>query len=566
MDVVPAGKVRKWQIIIWAAILTLAIFLSLRNYRTYQLGFHGDDAAYAVLARSLLGDRGYGLTYTPGPEPLPASFPFGFPLLLAPLAAWQPENMDVLKIPSFLATLANGALLFWGWRSLARRSGWWGLAVSGLYLLYPLAIDRSQMVMSEPVFTMLCLLGLLLTEQISQGRSPAWRAPLLGAVLAYAVYTRSVGLVVALAALAYLLWRLRRRAWRAIMYAGVAGLCLTGLVLLLTPVGPDGLVPARYLTESNNSLYLLARGDDGVSDDAGMPAAAEDWDQGRFGSPVLRVLDRVRRHLTTDLRRAMLPGGGGQEEQLADRLGIPWLSSAISLLLLIVVAIGCVAGWIADGGSAFLAGGVAYLAAVMLWEWLGARLLYPVLPQLLLCLLGGVGVIGRVALRRPARLPAFVPEGRQAPASVWLSGGPVVVVAVLLGCLSIWGSYRVNDSRLHVGDLTQRTAWLRANSPATAVVMTEQPAIDFLYGGRRTVRQPRATPSAADLHGLLVERGVDYVLIGPDLEWRPSLRPTYSRQTERLLPVVAELEAAGRLAEVYSSEQDRLVVLQVKSP
>lgn len=559
MSAVRDGKARRWQIIIWAVIVALATFLSLRSHLVYQVGFHEDDAAYVVLARSLLGGRGYGLIYTPGVEPLPAAFPFGFPLLLAPLAAWQPQNMDVLKIPSFLATLANGALLFWAWQWFSRRSRWWGLAVSGLYLLYPLVIDRSQMVMSEPIFTTLCLAGLLLTEQIARGASPAWGAPLMGAVFAYAVYTRSVGLVVALAALVYLLWRRRRQAWRPIAYAGLAALCLTGLVLLLTPVGTDGLVPARYLTESNNSLYLLVRGAGGIVEDAEMVVGAPEWSERGLGSPVLRSLDRVRRHLTTDLRRAVLPGGGEQEEQLAERLAIPWLGAAVSLLLLIVVAAGCVSGWIEEGGSAFLLGGLAYCTAVLLWEWRGARLLYPVLPQLLFCLLSGVALIGGALPKRPS---LDVSVSRLA-ARAWMWRALTVAVALLLGCLAVWGSCRVSDSRLHVGDLSARTAWLRANSPATAVVMSEQPAIDFLYSDRRTVRPPRAPSSAADLYGLLVQREVDYVLVGPDLEWRPTYSPAYSRQTERLLPYLAELVAAGQLVEVHSRERDRLVVYQV---
>jgi hypothetical protein len=567
----PAGRASGLQIALWAASMALGLFLSLRAYDAFQVGVYSDDAVYAVLARSLIGDRGFGLINTPGEEPASSPYPFGYPLVLAPLAAVAPRNLDLLKLPSLLATFANGALLFWGWDWFSRRSRWWGVAVAGLYVLSPTVVSHSVMVMSEAVFTTGCLLAMLLTEQIARGRPILWRALPVGAVCTVVLLTRSVGVVLAPALLAYLLWRKGRAAWRSIGLAAAAGLILTAFILLAAPVKWTDLLPSRYLTEGNNSLYLIIR-QAGAAAQPDLPGSTQE----AVRSTPLLVLDRARRHLTMDLRQAVLPvNGQGIEQEVARRFHIPWLSMAVALLTLALVAVGWWVWWARDGMTAFGFGALVYLGASLFWDWRGPRLLYPVIPQLLLGFLIGFEAVWRFVLpkatpseghceERPSRRSRSILEGCKLGLPETLPRAFTLGLVVVLGVLSFHSAVRIPDSRLHTGDLSARTDWLRVNTPDSAVVMSEQAATDFLYGDRRTVPQPEPFGSSADLENFLTGERVDYILVGPAPGWHASYAPAYSRSTAGLLPLLAELQAAGRISPVYSASADRITVFRTE--
>jgi len=543
------------QIILWAAAMVLGLFLSLRAYDAFRVGAYSDDAIYAILARSLLGDRGFGLINTPGEQPPSSPFPFGYPLALAPLAALAPGSQDLLKLPSLLATFANGTLLFWGWPWFSQRSRGWGVAVAALYVLSPTVVSYSVLVMSEAFFTTLCLLAMLLAEQIVRGRPILWRALLLGAVCICAFFTRSVGIVFAPALALYLLWRMRRAAWRSIGLVAAAGVILTSSLLLLAPVRWTDLVPARYLTERNNSLYLIVSQIGSAVSSVHPDLLKPNEEAAR--STLQLLLRRARRHVTSDLRQAVLPGRGqGAEQELARRLQMPWLSMAIAVAILALVAVGwCVWGG-RDGMTAFGFGALVYLGASLFWDWRGPRLLYPVVPQLLLCLLIGFEAACRLVSS----------AGRRRRSTGGVASGSVSRLAlglvVLLGLLSFRASLRISDWSQQAGDLPARTGWLRSNAPASAVVMSELAWTDFLYGGLHTVPQPESFGSSADLERLLTGKGIDFIVIGPASGWQTPYAPTYSPSTTALLPLLAELEAAGRLTEVYSSPEDGLRVFR----
>jgi hypothetical protein len=560
------GKAPRLQIVIWAGITALGLFLSLRNYDAYQVGVCADDAVYAVLVRSLVSDRGFGLINMPAVAPPSSPFPLGYPLTLALFVGMKSGNLDILKLPSLLATFANGVLLFWGWHWFSRRSRWWGVAVAGLYVLSPTVVSQSVMVMSEAVFTTLCLLAMLLAEQIARGKPTRWRAVLLGAVLAYVIFTRSIGVVIAPALAAYLLWRKGRAGWQAIGLAGAAGLIFTVFILLLGPFKPANLLPSRYLTEGNNSLYLVARQSGAATGADTQPYLRGSIQEGTR-STLLLVLDRARRHLTMDLRQAVLPGNGqGREQELVRQLRMPWLSMAVVLLTVGLVIVGWLVWWVQDGMTAFGFGAMVYLGASLLWDWAGPRLLYPIVPQLLLCFSIGIEAACRIVSAAAKRRNLTVGVTSGAITAETLTYAFTLGVVVVLGGLSFVVSFRILDSRLHVGDLSARTEWLRANTPASAVVLSEQAASDFLYGDRHTVQLPGSFSSSADLESFLISEGVDYVLVGPVPGWEISYASAYSRSTVQLLPLLAELRATGRLTEVYSSAQDGIAVFKSQSP
>jgi hypothetical protein len=145
-------------------------------------------------------------------------------------------------------------------------------------------------------------------------------------------------------------------------------------------------------------------------------------------------------------------------------------------------------------------------------------------------------------------------------------GNALLASAVLiLLLLSIHGSLHIDNTRLHVGDLQARTNWLKANATPSDIIMTEAPLTDFLYSGRKTVRQPESLRSAGELEAFLVDQGIDYILFAPQIEWQPNYVPTYSDRTTRLLPQIAVLISENRISVVYSSERDLIKVFRIQT-
>jgi hypothetical protein len=214
------GTPNRIQVVIWGALLAVAVILSLKDYQSFQLGTYGDDAFYPVLAQSLVHSDQYGLINVPGDQPGAPPFPFGYPLLLTPFVLLFPDSLDAMKVLSLIATLSNATLLFWGWHWFSRRSHWWGIAVVGLYILSPLTVTHTRMVMSESVFTTFCLAAMLLAEQATQRRQNRWWSLLTSVMLTFVAFTRTVGLVLVITVFAYLLFRIGKRVWKELILMG----------------------------------------------------------------------------------------------------------------------------------------------------------------------------------------------------------------------------------------------------------------------------------------------------------------------------------------------------------
>ncbi len=160
---------RRLHIALWLILLAASAALALFHYQILQIGAYQDDASYIILAQSLIKADRYGLMYGPWLLPDPPTFPFGFPLLLADLMRLG-LSLNALKGVSFVATLVNISLLFWGWPLISRRASYgWGLAVAVLYGTSLLAVSHSRVIMSEAVFTTWTFAALLLTEGMARG-------------------------------------------------------------------------------------------------------------------------------------------------------------------------------------------------------------------------------------------------------------------------------------------------------------------------------------------------------------------------------------------------------------
>ena len=92
--------------------------------------------------------------------------------------------------------------------------------------------------------------------------------------------------------------------------------------------------------------------------------------------------------------------------------------------------------------------------------------------------------------------------------------------------------------------------------------MTEAPEADYLYGGRKTVMYPDVT-STEQLEEFLLKNQLDYILVGPAIEWFEQYNSVYRPTMRQFLDRLAELNVKNRIERVYYSERELIQVYRV---
>lgn len=188
-------------------VLVLLPVCALLLFGTLSRGHEwGDDwAGYTLQAKAIregkLAEEVATNRYTVenSSHPLgPAAYPWGFPLLLAPLYG---ENILALKIPGALCLIAFLALLAFGFRRY--HSGWWLFALVGLFALNPVVLSAADEVLSDIPFLLLSTAAVLLIGK-SSGLS-------LGALMAAACFVRGNGVLLPAVLIVTQIFGCRRR-------------------------------------------------------------------------------------------------------------------------------------------------------------------------------------------------------------------------------------------------------------------------------------------------------------------------------------------------------------------
>jgi len=579
-------------------VLVLAAALSLWRFDAFQLGVYGDDAQYVVLARSLADGPVYGLVSRPD---IPASkFPFGWPLLLAPLVALSGGEYGMLKVASLLFTLANVALIVLGWSHLigpaagagpARRLGqpghrWHALAlpVGLLYATSPLVVDHSRMVMSEPAFLFFALAGLLLTtaRPDTAGRRVFFGIA-LGIVWVMAAYTRTIGVALVAASAS---WLLLQRRYGRLLLGAVAAAVFVALLVAATPLRWGDLIQGgRYVTE------LIS--EPAVVDEHDLPADAPAGDAPvETLSLTTRIAYGLRGYGGTTVRDTLVPFIGGRTvARLLSPLGLGRLPGLASAAILLAIAAGFVvslrppmqrstlsgagvgppaqskgtlSGWASGPGAAWQNDArsqkglslqpihlyvVLYTAVTILWMWALPRLLYGVLPFLIGFLLLGLCTAADwiVHLLR-----------RGAPRPARLTTAFVACVVCVLFVANVVASLRIRDSRNHTPDLSAGTTWIAANAPSDSVVFAINPEVVFIYADRQTIPLVGAVETISSTlanHGM-AERPA-YLFLTPNLAWNDDGALEISPWVTSLH---AELSASPHVSLAYADVDQQVFV------
>ena len=459
---------RQWAV----AVLVLFAVLALLVFDPMPF-VGGDNAAYVSLSRSLVQGRGLSEIWTPEAKPH-TQYPFGFPLLLAPITA-----LDLPYAWYKLVSWLSGLLSLLAFLMLAREGEGPGHLVAALLLaLSPHYLEYTRWVLSELPFTLLVMLTFLSLRRWEKKNHWPWLA---GTVLAAAAanHIRSAGLALYLGIFIYLLARRKFR---------TAAIFLAGCVVLSLPWS---LRNSHYGTSGGYLEQFLMR-------DPYQPELGR-LDLGGLGA---RLLANLRLYGTQILPRMLFPATDAWS--LAR---FAWLAT----LLTVVPAILMLAARLFRNPRPYDWFVAAYLGLSLLWPeaWSDVRFLLPLLPFLLLYLVQAYGQALAVWLKGRSGWPAFVLATLLAAASLaatWPLIGQNLEIRRnrahdrLAGYAPAWRSFFA------------AAEWIKANTTENSIVVSRKPTLFYLESGRKSYCYPFTADRDSMLKSLA---SADYVMVEP---------------------------------------------------
>jgi hypothetical protein len=441
-----------------------------------------DDAWYALLAQALATGQGYQVINSPTPGILPL-YPPAYSFLLSlvyRLAPQFPQNVTALKLVSVAAMLGVG----WASYYYFKREREWPSLLSLLSALTvtltpSLVFLATSTLMSECVFMLAQLLALLALEacvRADQSRR-AWQfAALSGALAAAAFLTRSAAATLIVAAVIYLLKERRKRA--ALIFAACVILLAgpwTIYARLHAPTKEQRTEQGGVIIKDYQSYFWQERMGDGEYRNIGL---------GELPERVWRNAGIIAKYNTQMLfaplfvRSSKLSG----EEALVQGTGSIFLSLLLSALLILGAVIAVRRRITAVEIAVALS-----LLLTVLWPWEPFRFVLPLTPFLFGYLLTGVGWL-REVLREKLQI-------RMSPAP-WAALMIVTGAVLALQLFDHIGYLRARDDKTAAEYIpwneifTENEAaldWLRQRTPADAVIATKNPALVYLYTGRKSI-------------------------------------------------------------------------------
>lgn len=485
---------------------------------------HADYADNAVVARNLIAGRGYTVDYAAqfygdyGPAISHPSdvWPLLQPTLIAAAFAVFGPTTFAAKLPNIVAMvllLAATALIgrwLFGWPA--------GLGAAALLALDGWFFQNTLFPVNDVPFTLLALVLVALTSLAGRGNGepagaawpwltrPAVLYPALGVSAGLIVLAKPSGLLLVAGLAGWLGWQARRQpgVWPGWRWPAMAALLAALVVLPLV---------ARNLVTFGQPFYSLQSYDAWVikwepPDENIYRLMATDLPHPR--RLVGLGLDRVVEAVAVQVRRLWTDLAGG---------------NLIETPLLVLAAIGVLLGGpaVRRTTGALLAAAVPTLLFILVYWHYEERYVVWLVPWLTLLAAGGVIGLARWAT-------SGSDAGRRRLAVGLLAVGIVLVAAPRADAL-VTQTARLTPP---AGDVIVG-AWLAANTPPDAVVMTRVPWQTTWHSGRRTVMIPLAP--ADGIAATIRQYGVDYLVINR-LE-------AASRRREALAPLYDGRETLG---------------------
>jgi hypothetical protein len=560
MDLGSFNRSRPWSFagtVIPPLALLLILVLFISNVEAWKpatfFGRYADDALYFSCAQALAQHRGYILPSFPG-IPLKPQVPILYPLLLSEVWKISPQFPENI-IWAIRLTEGFGCLALLGTFFLLRRVA--GLAVVPSLILtavcafHPVLVRLSGLTMTDVPFAAMFLLVVLLAQfALSPGISLGPTAT-LGVVAALSASLRSLGYMVAVGLLAYILYRREYR--RALAYSFAAGVTVLSVLFLTAhyaPMGASGnAVPSNRSGSQWERLVVFHT-----------EYVRFHW---RMGIPTIGAFFSMIKENCLQLVSSPGPFLAGAFDRHS------WLLTAgmSAIVLSGVVRLLRRPEWRA---LAFIT--IPYIFLVILWPYpLMDRFLLPLLPIFLLA-----------TVLESKRLLSLA-MSNLAPSSSWANRIlAVCLCAILLGYAVFSGwTYLFRDrqalreaANVQAKTLAQKRevySWIRDHTPANAKIVAYDDNLLFLYTQRQALRPIAMLPTAAyskgadsnspDLDRDLAQlcdaprdAGATYWLVtGDDFSLDADPEKTTSRQNEIVGALPLAFRSSGGFARLYDS-------------
>ncbi|HEX9003108.1 MAG TPA: hypothetical protein VGB07_24585 [Blastocatellia bacterium] len=479
-----AGNERRSSTFTIASLIAgLFLFCAIYTLRLDRVaGLFVDDAWYVLLAKSLATGQGYQLMNSPSPGLLPI-YPPGFPFLVSLVyRLWPdfPSNVILLKSVSVLAMLGVGWASYKHFKTDRKWPHLLSLICALVVALAPgLVFLATSSVMSECVFTCVQLLAMLATESSARAeneKSQLRNAVFGGALAAIAFLTRSIGLAVVGAGFIYLL---KERKWKPAAVFAIAVLVLVTPWMLYSRTHrptdaqraeQNGMIVQEYST----TLWQRKAGDtsSGTIGVSGLPD--------RMWANAMKIAsNNVAMIFAPPLYRSPKISG---EETLEKGTETRVLSYLLSLMMMFGFALTVRRRiMLAELVTAFT------LLITMLWPWDTFRFLLPLIPFLLYYLLEAIRGIGDFAQQKLETKPSAHPWR-----ALLVAAGLILTLYVYDHTIYI--AKRSDLSRAEylpwraIFDENQEALnWIREKTSESSIVASLNPALVYLYTGRKSV-------------------------------------------------------------------------------
>ncbi|MBI4725655.1 glycosyltransferase family 39 protein [candidate division TA06 bacterium] len=501
-----AEKHSQWRLI---SVLALFVVLSLLLFDPKPF-VGGDNAAYVSLSKSLAQGKGLTEVWTPEGKPH-TQYPFGFPLLLAPVSLLKLPYAWYKLIPwlsGLLSLLAFGLLVRDDKKVL------YALPVF-LLAINPYFLEYTHWVLSELPFTFFVLLTFLLLKRWEDKGGHLWLA---GAILSsvFANHTRSAGIALYLGIFLYLLFKRKFKA-SAVFIGGCIALTL-----------PWALRNSHYGTSGGYLDQFLMR--DPYQPESGFLG---------IGGLVQRFFANGKIYFSNMMPQMLFPA--------ADDWGLSG-GRAIITLLAVVPSITVLIARVVRSPKGYDGFVLIYLGMSLLWPetWSDIRFLLPLLPFLLFYMVQAY----RYLLTRLFKEKAL-----------W----PAVIMILLVAAANVSSGWNKIASNLEAGKYYSRdkysgydpawrsffaaAEWIKDNTPETSAVVSRKPSLFYLSSNRKSY----CYPFTANRDSVLKEIDrADYIMV----------EPVSGTGQKYLIPVVQPL-LDKKFKIIYANGNPPTYVLQV---